>query len=464
MAVDTPLSPPPDDTAALKRTLQEMGARLDEAIRLLSVISNLTAIPARAAKPEQGARALLEVLVRNVSGADMCSLLVQDKQDGELKLLAARGQADLCGEPEGPYNRDLAFQVGEGVAGLAFQRNEPVFWDRRSPDFERLKRGPELGNPMSLASLPLTTLGKKLGVLNISFCHEEPFTTFRRNDLVLLSGVVANVLQTFSLKAEVDDYAASLVDRVLDSQEQYRRLFEDSLLGIFRVTAHGELITANPAFARLFGYESPHLMLAEVNDLARDLCAEPGEQPGVIERIRTSQGLVKQEIRFRRRDGSDFLGRLAAWTVTGTNGRLQHLEGFLEDLTDRRRLEERLAHSLALGRSLVTACPLGCLITDAAGVVREINAKARDILDPAARNDLKGLDLTAWEPLAGLAPELRACLDAGEERRARLEYTPPGGGVSISLRFSLSALREPSGRILGLQCLLEEEGAAPEGE
>ena len=462
MAAEGPVGLPPEDSAALKRTLQEMGGRLDEAIRLLSAISNLTAIPARAAKPEQGARALLEVLVRNVAGADMCSLLVQDKQDGELKLLAARGQADLFGEPDGPYNRELVFRVGEGVAGLAFQRSEPVFWDRRSPDYEQLKRGPDLGVPLSLASLPLTTLGKKLGVLNISFCHEKPFTSFRRNDLVLLSGVVANVLQTFSLKAEVDDYAASLVDRVLDSQEQYRRLFEDSLLGIFRATAQGELITANPAFARIFGYETPHLMLAEVNDLARDLCAEPGDKPRVIERIRSSQGLVKQEVRFLRRDGSDFLGRLAAWTVTGTDGRLQHLEGFLEDLTDRRRLEEQLARSRALGASLVAACPLACLVLDSAGRVSEINPRARDLLDPAGDTDFQGLDLPAWPPLAGLAPELRACLDRGGERRAELDYTPPGGGVSLGLRFRLSALGEPGGPVLGLQCLLEMEGDAPE--
>ncbi len=41
------------------------------------------------------------------------------------------------------------------------------------------------------------------------------------------------------------------------SEQRYRRMFEDASLGIFQSTPQGQIIEVNPAYARMFGYESP---------------------------------------------------------------------------------------------------------------------------------------------------------------------------------------------------------------
>ena len=46
-------------------------------------------------------------------------------------------------------------------------------------------------------------------------------------------------------------------ESLLLSEDRYRRLFEDAVLGIFRSTSDGQIINVNPAFARMFGFDSP---------------------------------------------------------------------------------------------------------------------------------------------------------------------------------------------------------------
>jgi PAS domain S-box-containing protein len=46
-------------------------------------------------------------------------------------------------------------------------------------------------------------------------------------------------------------------ESLLSSEDRYRRLFEDAVLGIFRSSLDGKLINVNPAYARMFGFDSP---------------------------------------------------------------------------------------------------------------------------------------------------------------------------------------------------------------
>ncbi|MEW5724170.1 MAG: ATP-binding protein [Thermodesulfobacteriota bacterium] len=216
---------------ALVKTLAIMGVRLDSSLKLLSAITSLTALPIRTMSLSEAAGEILEVLVRELSDIYSCSLMLYQPDREVLTLLAARGQADLLGEINGPYNKDLVFRPGEGIAGRVFQANEPIFWDRNSTEAGALKKDPPQFTPESLACLPLPVLGCPIGVLNISFGAPTPFDHPRKRDLMLLSGVVANVLQTFHLKFELDEKARSLQNKVTECETEIseRRRFEEAL-------------------------------------------------------------------------------------------------------------------------------------------------------------------------------------------------------------------------------------------
>ncbi len=131
-------------------------------------------------------------------------------------------------------------------------------------------------------------------------------------------------------------------EALLESRAQYRRLFEDAVLGIFRSTLDGKVIEVNQAFAHMFRYESPEDVKATVTNVSKQLFVNP-EQRTEIKRLvlkhRLSRGF---EVQYRRKDGTEFTGHLHVWVVKDSKGKRPWLEGFIEDITERKHVEEQL--------------------------------------------------------------------------------------------------------------------------
>ena len=51
------------------------------------------------------------------------------------------------------------------------------------------------------------------------------------------------------------------------SREKYRSIFENAVEGIIQVTASGSLLSANPAAAHIFGFETPDAAIEHYTDL-----------------------------------------------------------------------------------------------------------------------------------------------------------------------------------------------------
>ncbi|HEY3278118.1 MAG TPA: PAS domain S-box protein [Syntrophorhabdaceae bacterium] len=139
------------------------------------------------------------------------------------------------------------------------------------------------------------------------------------------------------------------------SEEKYRRLFDDAVLGVFQSTREGKIIANNPAHARMFGYSSPEELIALVSDAARDLYADPAARPPIMEMIERAEGPVQVENLYRRKDGSTFIGNLHAWPARNDKGE-QIIEGFVEDITARKLAEDGLyEHKARLDLALRSA-------------------------------------------------------------------------------------------------------------
>ena len=59
-----------------------------------------------------------------------------------------------------------------------------------------------------------------------------------------------------------------------ESEEKFRSIFENTLIGIFQATFEGRFITANPALARIFGYESPDDLISSITDIGQQIYAD----------------------------------------------------------------------------------------------------------------------------------------------------------------------------------------------
>ena len=67
------------------------------------------------------------------------------------------------------------------------------------------------------------------------------------------------------------------------AEEKYQDIFENAQEGIFQTTPSGRFLSANPALARLFGYESPEALIAQVTNIGQQLFLDPHHR---IERTR----------------------------------------------------------------------------------------------------------------------------------------------------------------------------------
>ena len=148
------------------------------------------------------------------------------------------------------------------------------------------------------------------------------------------------------------------------SEERYRRLFEDAVLGIFQTSVDGKIIEVNPAFARMFGYESPAEVKTLVHDIGSDLCADPEQWLEIIHRIETSPNLRSFENLYKKKDGSTFTGMLHLRRIEGDGGRDPHYEGMIEDISERKRSEDALRDSEFWIRESQRVGRIGSYVTD----------------------------------------------------------------------------------------------------
>ena len=128
------------------------------------------------------------------------------------------------------------------------------------------------------------------------------------------------------------------------AEEKYRDIFENAVEGIYRSTPMGKYVEANPAFARIFGYDSPEELKTAVNDIGRQLYTDPEVRKECV-RIVEEQGNGSFEIGIRRKDGSMGWVFNNVRAVRDAQGKTLYYEGFVEDITDRKRMEEELRNA-----------------------------------------------------------------------------------------------------------------------
>jgi PAS domain S-box-containing protein len=126
------------------------------------------------------------------------------------------------------------------------------------------------------------------------------------------------------------------------AEKKYRSIFENAVEGIFQSTVEGQFLTANPAMARMFGYESPGELLGAISDIRDQLYVHP-ERRDEFYRIASRDGVVNGfEIQLRRKDGSSVWVSANARAIYDAGGVISGYEGTVEDITERKRAEEAL--------------------------------------------------------------------------------------------------------------------------
>ena len=240
---------------------------------------------------------------------------------------------------------------------------------------------------------------------------------------------------------------------LLASEEKYRNIFNYAAVGIFQATRDGNLTTANPALARMLGYDSVEELLPM--NLLSDVYFRPEDR----------SGLAEAQVLWKKKNGAPIWVQINEHAIQGARGESM-FEGFVYDITERKLAEQQVSAANVQRKAVLDAATgVSIIATDADGVITVFNSGAERMLGYAASEVIgrhSVIDLHRAAELEDHANRLqsefgyrlsgfdilahRADREGFEER----EWTyVKKNGTTITVLLSVTALRREDGWLTG---------------
>ncbi|MEG4024120.1 PAS domain S-box protein [Microcoleus sp. S13C4] len=127
-----------------------------------------------------------------------------------------------------------------------------------------------------------------------------------------------------------------------EAEEKYRNIYENALNGIFQTASDGKYISANPALAQLYGYESPAELIAAQPNFHNQLYVKPNRRDDFAALMNEYGILSNFESEIYHKDGSIIWISENCRAVCDEAGNLLYYEGFIKDITENKQAEIKM--------------------------------------------------------------------------------------------------------------------------
>jgi len=175
----------------------------------------------------------------------------------------------------------------------------------------------------------------------------------------------------------------------LAAERKYRRIFENVSEGIFQSTPEGMYLMANPALARIHGFNSPRELIRSCRDISREIYVDPARREE-FKHLLDKHGMVRDfEHETFRKDGSRIWLSVSARAVKDENGKIVCYEGTARDITQRKQAEQALRESEERFRELFENSKDALYVHDLTGCYTSVN-RAAERLSGYTREELIG--------------------------------------------------------------------------
>jgi PAS domain S-box-containing protein len=125
---------------------------------------------------------------------------------------------------------------------------------------------------------------------------------------------------------------------LIESENRFRSVYEQSPIGIYRTTPEGKILLANPAIVRMLGYESFEELSMRNLEEAGFLQGYPRQRfKELMERNGVVQGF---EAAWTTKDGRPVVVEENARAIRGPDGRILYYDGTAENITARKKAED----------------------------------------------------------------------------------------------------------------------------
>lgn len=124
-----------------------------------------------------------------------------------------------------------------------------------------------------------------------------------------------------------------------EAEKKYRAIVENAAGGIYQVTPEGQFLSANPAFAKITGYDSPEEVLRDISNAQEELYINVEGRKKFLQDISTLNMPKSFEAQITRKDGEVIWVAENVRPVKDDEGTLLFYEGSMEDVDQRRTAE-----------------------------------------------------------------------------------------------------------------------------
>src|SRR4051812_5023990 len=281
----------------------------------------------------------------------------------------------------------------------------------------------------------------------------------------LVKGEITNSLLLRSIRYSIERKRSEAA--LLEAEEKYRSIFENTVEGIFQTSPTGQYISANPALARIYGFDSIEELIKNLTDISSELYVDPNRRNEFIALMEKNDVVTGFESRIYRKDKTIIWIAENVRAVRDRNKKLLYYEGTVEDITERRRHEEELRNSETLYHSLVETLPQNIFRKNLNEQFTFANQRfcqtlGRPLSEIVGKTDF---DFYPADMAAKYQKDDQLIMETGKVFEIVEENQPPGG-EKLYVNVVKTPLVDAQGRIIGLQCIfwdITEKRRAEEG-
>lgn len=250
------------------------------------------------------------------------------------------------------------------------------------------------------------------------------------------------------------------IKEALEQMEaKYYSIFENAISGIFQTTPEGCYLSANPALARIYGYNSTDEMMLALTDIGHQLYVEAQRRSDFISALQEHDIVSDFESQIYRRDGTIIWIAENARAVRNQDGELLYYEGFVEDITQRKEAESGLRESEERLRLVIESVKdYAIFMLDTEGYVASWNSGAEGIFGYKSYEVVgkhsecfytkEGLELS--KPKEKLATAIAEGRYQDEGLRIRKD------GSEFWTKVIVTTLRDESGELRGFSQVMQD--------
>jgi len=179
--------------------------------------------------------------------------------------------------------------------------------------------------------------------------------------------------------------------RLLATEQDYRRLFENVAVGVYQSTKDGRFINANRALLGMLGYADKEEFLKIL--IQKDLYVRRQDRVAFQNMIEEDRQVVNYPVDFKRKDGSTIPVLLTAHVRTDHAGQVVGYEGIIADQTKIVSLEQRIKETLDFLNNLIRSSPDAIIGADMTGKIIIWNKGAEETLGYTAEETVGHFDV-----------------------------------------------------------------------